>query len=95
MLDTIKDLEMSRKCWRLVNGVLFEKSKAEVVPEIDEQIKNMNNLVEQLSKTVASKKQEIFKLEQQYESVMKQAKDKQGKQQATQKAEIKAGGVLV
>ncbi len=80
MLDTVKDLEMTRKCWRLVNGVLFEKSKAEIVPEIEEQIKNMTNLVEQLSKTVASKKQEIFKLEQQYESVMKQAKEKQGKQ---------------
>ena len=91
----MKDLEMTRKCWRLVNGVLFEKSKAEVVPEIDEQIRNMNNLIEQLSKTVALKKQESFKLEQQYESVMKQAKDKQGKQSTQQKAEIKAGGVLV
>lgn len=81
VLDTMKDLEETRKCWRLVNGVLFEKSKAEIVPEIEEQIKNMNNLIDQLSKTVASKKQEIFKLEQQYESVMKQAKEKQGKQQ--------------
>ena len=94
VLDTMKDLEPTRKCWRLVNGVLFEKSKAEIVPEIEEQIKNMNNLIEQLSKTVASKKQEIFKLEQQYESVMKQAKEKQGKQQV-QQSEIKAGGVLV
>jgi hypothetical protein len=36
VLDTVKDLEMTRKCWRLVNGVLFEKTKAEIVPEIDE-----------------------------------------------------------
>ncbi len=44
-METIKDLEMTRKCWRLVNGVLFEKTKAEIIPEIEEQVKNMNSLV--------------------------------------------------
>ena len=34
VMDTVKDLEDTRKCWRLVNGVLFEKSKGEVVPEL-------------------------------------------------------------
>ena len=43
---------------------------------------------------MAQKKQEIFKLEQQYESVMKQAKDKQGASKV-QQSEVKAGGVLV
>jgi len=78
VMDTMKSLDETRKCWRLVNGVLFEKTKAQVIPEIETQVANMVNLIKQLSEAVALKKQEIFKLEQQYESVMKQAKDKQG-----------------
>ncbi len=93
-MDTMKSLEDTRKCWRLVNGVLFEKTKAQVVPEIEAQVANMMNLIKQLSEAVAQKKQEIFKLEQQYESVMKQAKDKQGASKV-QQSEVKAGGVLV
>ena len=34
VLDSISKLEDDRRCWRLVNGVLFEKSKAAVVPEL-------------------------------------------------------------
>ena len=53
----------------------------------------MDGVIKQLSEAVAAKKQEIGKLEQQYESVMKQAKDKGAQQVA--KSEVKAGGVLV
>ena len=34
VLEQIMALEDDRKCWRLVNGVMFEKTKAQVVPEI-------------------------------------------------------------
>ena len=53
----------------------------------------MDGVIRQLSEAVAQKKQEIFKLEQQYESVMKQSKQKQSSQ--AQQQEVKAGGVLV
>ncbi len=94
VMDTMKDLEVTRKCWRLVNGVLFEKTKAEIIPEIEAQVANMNNLIKQLSDAVAAKKKDIFQLEQQYESLMKQSKEKKGQQQI-QQSEFKAGGVLV
>ena len=80
-MDTLKDLDETRKCWRLVNGVLFEKTKAEVVPELQAQCGNMDGVIRQLSEAVSAKKQEINKLEQQYESVMRQGKDKAGSQQ--------------
>ena len=86
-------LEDTRKCWRLVNGVLFEKTKADVIPELTGQERNMDAVIRQLSEAVAQKKKEIFSLEQQYESVMKQSKQKQAQQ--AQQQEVKAGGVLV
>ena len=79
-MDTVKDLEDTRKCWRLVNGVLFEKTKADVIPEIQAQVSNMDGVIRQLSEAVAAKKREINGLEQQYESVMKAAKAKQDQQ---------------
>ena len=41
VLESLMKLEDDRKCWRLVNGVLFEKSKKEVVPELKSMISNL------------------------------------------------------
>ena len=40
VLESLMKLEDERRCWRLVNGVLFEKSKKEVVPELKSMIHN-------------------------------------------------------
>jgi prefoldin subunit 2 len=42
VLESISKLEDDRKCWRLVNGVLMEKTKLEVVPEMRVVINNLN-----------------------------------------------------
>ena len=34
VMDAIKDLEPTRKCWRSVGGVLVERTIAEVVPAL-------------------------------------------------------------
>ena len=67
-------LEDDRRCWRLVNGVLFEKSKKEVVPELNQMISNLGTVVKQLQEALELKKQESANLEKAYESIMKQSK---------------------
>jgi prefoldin subunit 2 len=42
VLESIAKLEDNRKCWRLVNGVLIEKTKVDVVPEMRVVINNLN-----------------------------------------------------
>ena len=42
VLESISKLEDTRKCWRLYNGVLMEKTKVEVVPEMRTVINNLN-----------------------------------------------------
>ena len=91
VLETIKDLEDDRKCWRMVNGVLFDKNKSEVVPELVAEISNMDNVIKQITEALSQKKGEIARLEQRYESLMKQAKERQ----EDVRSEVKAGGVLV
>jgi prefoldin subunit 2 len=92
VLESLMILEDERKCWRMVNGVLFEKTKKEVVPEMRTMISNLKNVARQLDDTLMFKKQESFKLEQQYDSIMKRAKAKQAEQ--AESGPSKASGIL-
>lgn len=71
-------MEDTRKCWRLVNGVLMEKTKVEVVPEMRVVINNLNAVVKQITDTLQSVKQEIKNLENAYDHIMKAAKSQVG-----------------
>ena len=74
VLESISQLEDTRKCWRLVNGVLMEKTKLEVVPEMRTQINNLNAVTKQITDTLVSVKQEIKNLESAYDHIMKASK---------------------
>ena len=54
VLESISKLEDNRKCWRLINGVLMEKTKLEVVPEMRVVINNLNAFVKQITDTLVS-----------------------------------------
>ena len=54
VLESISKLEDNRKCWRLINGVLMEKTKLEVVPEMRVVINNLNAVVKQITDTLVS-----------------------------------------
>ena len=74
VLESISKLEDSRKCWRLINGVLMEKTKLEVVPDMRVAINNLNAVVKQITDTLVSVRQEIKNLEAAYEHIMKASK---------------------
>lgn len=59
VLDSISKLEDTRKCWRLINGVLMEKTKLEVVPEMRTVINNLNAVTKQITDTLLAVKTEI------------------------------------
>ena len=70
VLEQIMVLDDDRKCWRLINGVLFEKTKVQVVPEIQAMVKNLAQVAKQINTTLVALKQESIQLEQQYTSIM-------------------------
>ena len=95
VLEQISKLEDDRKCWRLINGILFEKTKAQVVPELTAMIQNLGQVQKQINQTLMSLKQEMIQLEQAYSSIMEQAKKRNNAQIAQQESARGAGGVLV
>ena len=74
VLESISKLEDTRKCWRLINGVLMEKTKVEVVPEMRSVINNLKAVSNQITETLKSVRQEIKNLEGAYEHIMKASK---------------------
>ena len=74
VLESISKLEDDRKCWRLVNGVLMEKTKVEVVPEMRVVINNLNQVGKQIQDTLVAVRTEIKNLEGAYEHIMANAK---------------------
>lgn len=76
VLESISKLEDTRKCWRLINGVLMEKTKLEVVPEMRQVIQNLNAVGKQITDTLVAVRQEIKNLEGAYDHIMKASKSK-------------------
>lgn len=83
------DVEDERKCWRLVNGVLVEKQKKDLVPDLKLNIENMEAAVKSLEGQVARYLEEMQKIEAKIQQPMKKG--------PTEEAKASAGtaGVLV
>ena len=88
-------LEDDRKCWRLVNGVLFERTKAEVVPELQTMANNLGQVAKQINTTLVALKQESIALERSYTSIMEQAKKRNAEGVDGGAVKSAGGGVLV
>ena len=86
-------MDKSRKTWRLVNGVLFEKTVGDVIPELEQMISNLETVIKQLNEALTLKKQEAANLEKAYDSIMKQASLR--KAEAQEDREVKSSGLLV
>jgi len=71
VIESISKLEDTRKCWRLINGVLIEKTKLEVVPEMRIVINNLSNVANQITTSLQAVRSEIKNLEGAYEHIMK------------------------
>lgn len=89
VIESISKLEDTRKCWRLVNGVLIEKTKVEVVPEMRVVINNLNSVINQITTSLQAVRNEIKNLESAYDHIMKQAK---ASATANRGQEIASGG---
>ena len=92
-MESLNKLEDDRKCWRLINGILFEKTKKEVIPELKAMVQNLHQVAKQINQTLIAMRQESMQMEQAYDSIMKQARKR--KDTDMQQSEAKAGGVLV
>ena len=54
MANTLSTVEGSRRCWRMIEGVLIEKSTEEIRKELDIQIINIKQTLDVVQKSLKS-----------------------------------------
>ncbi|KAL3461481.1 prefoldin subunit 2 [Aspergillus heterothallicus] len=59
VIDTLKPLPQERKCFRMVNGVLVERTVQDVLPSLETNSDGLRQVLEELLKQYKSKQTEM------------------------------------
>lgn len=59
VIDALKGMEGSRKCFRMVGGVLVERTVGDVLPALQHNQKGLAEIIEKLNKQVGEKGRQI------------------------------------
>ena len=61
MLETLKPLPGDRKCFRMINGVLVERTVQDVLPQLKTNADGLKKVLEDLLKQYTTKQEELEK----------------------------------
>jgi hypothetical protein len=61
VLDTLTPLPTTRKCFRMINGVLVERTVGDVLPQLQSNADNMNKVLVELAKQYKTKQDDMEK----------------------------------
>jgi hypothetical protein len=61
VLDTLTPLPATRKCFRMINGVLVERTVGDVLPQLQSNADNMNKVLVELAKQYKTKQDDMEK----------------------------------
>lgn len=67
VIETLRGVETSRKCFRMVGGVLVERTVADVLPELENNCTQLPKAVQALENQLAKKGEEINKYIEQHD----------------------------
>ncbi|CAN8270424.1 unnamed protein product [Cochlearia groenlandica] len=95
VINAVQPLDQSRKCFRMIGGVLVERTIKEVVPAVQRNKEGLEEVVKKLYETLEKKKKDLTEFEAKYKmKVRKQEDSKVGDGNSNMK-EGNAQGVLV
>ncbi|CAI9569027.1 unnamed protein product [Staurois parvus] len=59
VIDTLREVEQGRKCYRMVGGVLVERTVKEVLPALENNKDQINKIIETLTTQLQTKGREL------------------------------------
>mmetsp|Transcript_3092 Transcript_3092/g.10441 ORF Transcript_3092/g.10441 Transcript_3092/m.10441 type:complete len:132 (+) Transcript_3092:158-553(+) len=92
VVDAIQPLDKDRKCFRLIGGVLVERTVGEVIPAIARNKEGLDEVTSRLGKSLEAKKKELADFQEKYKI---RIKGEDGPADAGEETSAKAQGVLV
>nr|KAJ3420438.1 hypothetical protein HK105_005673 [Polyrhizophydium stewartii] len=66
VVDTISPLEGDRKCFRLVGGVLVERTVKDVLPLVKQNMEGITNIIKQLALNYKKREDELAEFQKKY-----------------------------
>lgn len=93
VINAIQPLDQSRRCYRMIGGVLVERTVKEVLPAVQRNKDGLEEVIARLNEALEKKKKEIAEFEAKYKIRIKKA-DSEVKDDSSRK-EGSAQGVLV
>ncbi|KAL8171384.1 hypothetical protein V2J09_023188 [Rumex salicifolius] len=66
VMNAIEPLDPSRKCYRMIGGVLVERTVKEVLPAVQRNKEGLEEVIKRLNEALQQKKREITELEAKY-----------------------------
>lgn len=93
VINAIKPLDPSRRCYRMIGGVLVERTVVEVLPAVERNKEGLEEVIARLNEALEKKKKDLSDFEAKYKIRIKKGdgemKDESGKKEGN------AQGVLV
>ncbi|KAK5875721.1 hypothetical protein CesoFtcFv8_026770 [Champsocephalus esox] len=66
VIETLKEVDPSRKCFRLVGGVLVERTVKEVLPALESNKEQISKLIESINKQMQTKGRDLTEYRERY-----------------------------
>lgn len=99
VIETLKEVDPSRKCFRLVGGVLVERTVKEVLPALENNREQITKIIETLSTQMQTKGRELTEYRERYNIRLVGEGEGEGQSTASRESEGSASkggtGVLV
>lgn len=93
VIGAIQPLDPTRKCYRMIGGVLVERTIAEVLPAVQRNKEGLQEVITRLTEALQKKKKEIADYEAKYKIKIRRGDD--DIQKEGERKESSAQGVLV
>lgn len=94
VINAIQPLDQSRRCYRMIGGVLVERTIKEVLPAVQRNKEGLEEVIARLNEALEKKKKDISDFEAKYKIRIRKA-DNNEKQDDSDRKEGSAQGVLV
>jgi len=97
VIETLLKVDPARKCFRMVGGILSERTVNEVLPALQKNKTQIEDVIEKLKTQLAERGQELNKFREEHNIQIRgeKAADSQAKSTSTESSSSSGGGVLV
>lgn len=95
VIDTLKNVDGNRKCFRSVGGILVERTVKDVLPTLENNKRQISGLLENLEAQMKSKGEELLKYKEEHNIKMRGERDVATRKDDASSSSKASSGILV